>query len=191
MGRFQSHVTPGTKIERDNGVAPASAHANNSHGRTAIEALNNLAAATVADRQAPDNQAESVANLAGMNQQLAHQLQQSQQQIQKMMENLHLPSTAHAKSYQSQPQKPAPVAAHILSRRHPHYSIKGTQAGSAETNCPAQRGTGTIKVSVPPAASMSQNGTPATHDPHSAAALITTSRPPELTSWEYQRNTEC
>ena len=54
---------------------------------------------------------EAVANLADANQQLAHQLQEAQQQIQQMMANLRLPVTAPAISYQ--PQKPAPVAAHI------------------------------------------------------------------------------
>ena len=73
----------GQKSERDNGVAPASAYANNAHGGAAVEALNNLSDVTAADRQAAANQAEAVANLTGSNQQLAHQLQQAQQQIQK------------------------------------------------------------------------------------------------------------
>ena len=64
---------------------------------------------------------------------------------------------------------------------HPHYSIKGTQAGSAETNRPAQRVAGTMKITVPPAALMSQNGTSATHVPYPAAALITIITPPEPT----------
>ena len=101
------------KRECENGVAPASAYANNALGGAAAEALNNLAAATSADHQAAANQAEAVENLAVSNQQLAHQLQQAQKQIQKMMENLHLPGTAPARSYQPPPQKPAPVAAHI------------------------------------------------------------------------------
>ena len=110
---FKSTLLVEQKSKRDNGVAPTSAYAKNAHGGAAVEALNNLAAATTSDRQAADNQAEAVANLASVDQQLAHQLQQAQQQIQKMMENLHLPGTAHARSYQPQPQKPAPVAAHI------------------------------------------------------------------------------
>ena len=77
-----------------------------------------------------------------------------------------------------------------LSRLHPHYSIKENQTGSAETNRPAQRVTGTTKSTVPPAASMSQNGTSTTYVPHPAAALITTSTPPEPTSWEDWRNTK-
>ena len=88
-------------------------YANDAHGGAAAEALNNLAAATAVDRQSAANQAEVVANLAGVNQQLAHQLQLAQQKIKKMMENLHLPGTAHARSSQPQPQKPAPGAAHI------------------------------------------------------------------------------
>ena len=68
VGRIQSHAPCGTKNERNNGVAPASAYANNAHGGAAAEALNNLAAATAADRQAAVNQAEEVANLAGTNQ---------------------------------------------------------------------------------------------------------------------------
>ena len=110
---FKATLLAEQKSERYNGVAPASAYANNSHGGAAAEALNNLAAATAADRQAAANQAEAVANLAGANQQLAHQLQQAQHKIQKMMENLHLPGTEHARSYQPHPQKPAPVATHI------------------------------------------------------------------------------
>ena len=98
---FKATLLAEQKIERDNGVAPVSAYANNAHGEAAAEALNNLAAATASDHQAPANQAEAVANLARANQKLAHQLQQAQQKIQKMMENLHLPDTAHARSYQS------------------------------------------------------------------------------------------
>ena len=76
---FKATLLAEQKSERDNGVASASAYANNAHGGAATEALNNLAAATAANRQAAANQAEAVANLAGANQQLAHQLQQAQQ----------------------------------------------------------------------------------------------------------------
>ena len=62
------------KSERENVVAPASVYENNAHGEDATEALNNLAAATDADRQAATNQAEAVANLVGANHKLAHQL---------------------------------------------------------------------------------------------------------------------
>ena len=62
------------KSERDNVVAPVSAYANNAHGESNTEALNNIAAATAADRQAATNQAEAVANLVGANQKIAHQL---------------------------------------------------------------------------------------------------------------------
>ena len=75
---FKATLLAEQKSERDNGVAPASAYANNAHGGAAAEALNNLAATNYADRQAADNQAESVTNLTGANQQLAHQLQQAQ-----------------------------------------------------------------------------------------------------------------
>ena len=81
VGRFQSHATRREKSKCNNGVAPASAYANNAHGGAATEDFNNIADATTAERQAADNQAEAVANLAGANQQLAHQLQQAQQQI--------------------------------------------------------------------------------------------------------------
>ena len=82
---FKATLLAEQKIERDNGVAPASAYANNAHGGAAAEALNNLSAATAADRQAAANQAEAVANLSGANQKLANQLQQYQKQIQQMM----------------------------------------------------------------------------------------------------------
>ena len=96
---FKATLLAEQKSERDNGVAPASAYANNTHGGAAVEALNNLAAATPANRQAAANQAEAVENFSGANQQLANQLQQAQQQIQKMMANLHLPVTAPARRY--------------------------------------------------------------------------------------------
>ena len=104
---FKATLPAEQKSERNNGLAPASAYTNNAHGGDTAEALNNLAAATAADRQASANQVEAVANLAGANHQLAHQLQQAQQKIQKMMENLHLPGKEHARSYQHQPQNPA------------------------------------------------------------------------------------
>ena len=109
MGCLQSHTPRRKKSERENRVAPASAYINNDHGGAAAEALNNLASATSAKRQAPANQAEAVANLAGANQQLSNQLQQAQQQIQQMMENLHLLVTALARGYQPSPQTPMPV----------------------------------------------------------------------------------
>ena len=71
------------KSERENGVAPASACANNAHGGAAAEALHNITAATATYLQAAANQAEAVAKLAGSNQQLAHQLQQAQQKYSK------------------------------------------------------------------------------------------------------------
>ena len=111
---FKATLLVGKKKERDNGVAPASAYANNAHGGAAAEALNNLAAATAADRQAAANQAEAVANMSGTNQQLAHHLHQAQQQIQKMMANLHIPGTAPTRSYHPPPPKPTPVAAHLF-----------------------------------------------------------------------------
>ena len=72
---FKATLLAEQKSKRDNGVAPASAYTKNSHGGAVTEALNNLAAATSADRQAAANQAEAAANLASTNQQLAHQLQ--------------------------------------------------------------------------------------------------------------------
>ena len=170
--------------------SPASAYTNNAHGGAATEALNNLADATAADRQASANQAEVVANLAGANQQLAHQLQQAQQKIQKMMENIHLPGTSQARSYELRPKNLRQSQHIYLSYPHPRHSTKGTQAGSAETNRSAQRVPGTMQVNFSTANSMSQNGTPATHVPHPAAALITTSMPIEPISWEDWRNTE-
>ena len=122
---FKATLLAEQKNERDNGVAPTSAYANNAHGGAVKEALNNIAAATAADRQSASNLAEVVANLAGANQQLAHQLQQDQQQIQKMTENLHLPGTSQARSYQPQPQKTAPVAAHIPVKPAPTLLNQG------------------------------------------------------------------
>ena len=110
---FKATLLAEQKSERDNVVAPASAYTNNAHGGADAEALNNLSAATDAYLQAAANQAVAVANLVGTNQKLAHQLQQVQQKIQKMMENIHLPGTSQARSYQPHLQKPAPVAAHI------------------------------------------------------------------------------
>ena len=109
---FKATLLAEQKSERDKGVDPASAYANNSHGGAAVEALNNLAAATAADRQAAANQAEVVANLSIYNQNLANQIQQAQQQIQQMMANPHLLGKEPTISYQPLPQKPAPVAAH-------------------------------------------------------------------------------
>ena len=113
MGCLQIHATRGGKKPTRQWSCPCQCVQKNAHGGAAVESLNNLAAVTAAERQEAENQAESVANLAGANQKPAHQLQQSQQQIQKMMENLHLPGKAPARSYQPLPQKPAPVAAHI------------------------------------------------------------------------------
>ena len=79
---FKAMLFSGEKSERDNGVAPDSAYANNAHGGAAAEALNNLAAATAADCEAAANQADAVETIADANRQLANQLQQAQQQIQ-------------------------------------------------------------------------------------------------------------
>ena len=73
---------------------------------------------------------------------------------------------------------------------HPRNSIRDTQTGSTETNRPAHFSDGKTKITVTPAASILQNGTPAIPvPPPAAAALRTTSNPPEPTSWEDQRNT--
>ena len=127
VGGIQSHAPCGKKSKRDNGVVPISAHANNANGGAAAEALNNLSATTAADRQAAANQLEAVANLAGANQKLTHQLQQAQQQIQNMMTKLHLPRTAPARSYHPPPQKLAPVAAHIPATSGPALLNQGDQ----------------------------------------------------------------
>ena len=42
-----------------------------------------------------------------------------------MMEKIHLPGTAPARSYQPPPQKPAPVAAHILATPAPALINQG------------------------------------------------------------------
>ena len=102
---FKAMLLAEQKSERDNRVAPASAYTNNSHRGASSEALNNLAAATTADRQAVANQSEAVENLSGANQQLANQIQQAQQYIQHMMSNLYLPGSAPTRSYQPPPPK--------------------------------------------------------------------------------------
>ena len=122
---FKATFLAEQKSEHENGVAPASTYVNNAHGGAAVEALNNLAAATAADRQAAANQDEAVANLAGANQQLANQLQQAQQHIQKMMAYLHLPVTAPARRYQPPPQKPVLVAAHTPAPPAPALRNQG------------------------------------------------------------------
>ena len=72
---FKATLLEEQKLERDNGVAPANAYAQSANAHTTNNALNNLAAATAADRQAAANQAEAVANLTVSNQNLAQQLQ--------------------------------------------------------------------------------------------------------------------
>ena len=52
---FKATLLAEQKSERENVVAPVSAYANNTHGEADTEALNNLAAATNADRQAATN----------------------------------------------------------------------------------------------------------------------------------------
>ena len=78
---FKATLLTEQKSEHGNGVAPASAYANNAHGGAATEDLNNLVSATAADLQEAATQAEAVENLEGANQQLAYQLQQAQQKI--------------------------------------------------------------------------------------------------------------
>ena len=68
---FKSTLLKEQKNERDNGVTPANAYAHSANNNTPHDALNNLAAATAADRQAAANQAEAVANLTVSNQNLA------------------------------------------------------------------------------------------------------------------------
>ena len=65
---FKATLLTEQKSECENGFAPASAYANNTHGGATAETLNNIAAATAANRQSTANQAEAVANLAGANQ---------------------------------------------------------------------------------------------------------------------------
>ena len=69
---FKATLLAEQKSKRDNGVAPASAYANNAHGEAAAEALNNLAAATAAECQAAAKQAEEVTNMDGANHKLSH-----------------------------------------------------------------------------------------------------------------------
>ena len=92
-----------TKIGRASCAQSANSHTTN-------DALNNLAAATAADRQAATNQAEAVANLTVSNQNLAQQLQQAQQQLQNMMTTMHSPTTVPGGGYRAPPPLAAPIA---------------------------------------------------------------------------------
>ena len=107
---FKATLLEEQKHERDNGVAPANAYAQYANAHTTNDALNNLAAATAADRQAAANQAEAVANLTVSNQNLAQQLQQAQQQLQNMMSTMHSPTTAPGGGYRAPPPLAAPIA---------------------------------------------------------------------------------
>ena len=133
---FKATLLAEQKNERDNSVAHNRAYTNNADGGAAAEAINNIAATTTADRQAKGNQAEAVANLAGTNQQLSHQLQQAQQKIQKMMENLHLPGTAPVRSYHPPPQKPAPATARIPATPAPARLNQGPKQGMRKQTAP-------------------------------------------------------
>ena len=100
-------------------LAPANADAQSANAHTTNDALNNLAAATAADRQAAANQAEAVANLTVSNQNLAQQLQQAQQQLQNMMSTMHRPTTAPGGGYRAPPPLAAPIAPLVPTRPNP------------------------------------------------------------------------
>ena len=100
-------------------MAPANAYAQSANAHTTNDALNNLAAATAADRQAAANQAEAVANLTVSNQNLAQQLQQAQQQLQNMTSTMHSPTTAPGGGYRSPPPLVAPTAPLVPTRPNP------------------------------------------------------------------------
>ena len=83
---FKTNLLSEKEIERYNGFSPTSVYANNANGsHETAEALNYLAQATFADRQASANQSEAVANLTMSNQNLARQLQQAQTQLQQVL----------------------------------------------------------------------------------------------------------
>ena len=93
-------------------VAPICESRSNTH-------VNNLAAATAADRQAAANQAEAVVNWTVSNQNLAQQLQQAQQQLQNMISTMHSPTTAPGGGYRAPPPLAAPIAPLIPTRQNP------------------------------------------------------------------------
>ena len=107
---FKATLLEEQKNERDNGVAPANAYAHSANNNTTTDALNNLSAATDADRQAAANQAEAVANLTVSNQNLAQKLQQAQQQLQNMMTTIHIPTTVPGGGYCAPPPLAAPIS---------------------------------------------------------------------------------
>ena len=100
-------------------MAPENAYAQSANAHTTNDPLNNLAAATAADRQAAANQAEAVTNLTVSNQNLAQQLQQAQQQLQNMMSTMHSPTTALGGGYRAPPPLAAPIAPLIPTRQNP------------------------------------------------------------------------
>ena len=116
---FKDTLLEEQKNEREKGVAHANAYAHSANTNTATDALNNLAAATAADRQAAANKAEAVANLTVSNQNLAQQLQQAQQQLQHMMTNLNNPATVPGGGYRAPPPLVAPIDPHILAQQTP------------------------------------------------------------------------
>ena len=116
---FKATLLEEQKNERDDGLAPANAYTQSENAHTTNDALNNLAAATAADRQEAANQAEAVANLTVSNQNLAQQLQQAQQQLQNMMTTMHSPTTAPGGGYRALPPLAAPIAPLITARQNP------------------------------------------------------------------------
>ena len=122
---FKATLLKEQKNERDNGVAPANAYAHSANTNTANDALNNLTAATAADRQASANQAEAVANLTVSNQNLAQQLQQAQQQLQNMMTNMHNPTTVPGGGYRA-----PPLLAEPITPSFPHNKLPERQTGT-------------------------------------------------------------
>ena len=130
------------KHERDNGVAPANAYAQSTNAHTTNDALNNLAAATAADRQAAANQAEAVANLTVSNKNLAQQLQQAQQQLQNMMSTMHSPTTAPGGGYRA----PPPPRRTDSPPSFPQYQIPERLTGTEATNLPELTAAGTTRT---------------------------------------------
>ena len=116
---FKATLPEEQKNERDNGVAPANAYAHSANTNTATDALNNLAAANAADRQAAENQAEAVANLTVSNQNFSQQLQQAHQQLQHMITNLNNPTAVPGGGYRTPPPLAAPIAPLIPAQQTP------------------------------------------------------------------------
>ena len=165
-------------------MAPANAYAQSANAHTTNDALNNLAAATAADRQAAANQAEAVANLTVSNQNLAQHLQQAQQQLQNMMSTMHSPTTAPGGGYRA--PLPSP---HRLPPSFPQDQILERLTGTEATNLPEIPTAGTTRTIARRADTTLPNGTQAKRVPLPAVDPRTTNWRRAPAPWEGWKDT--